>query len=425
MIPARIRRPCRPVKSRSCQGIPVTHRFRCTTAERRRGCSAEWCGSRVKSSSTLRPNTAPARCSDVVGSVLVPGVWLRARVRLALERRHDDRVRRGERKLEGCRRASSACSPPAERAAYRARRRRRSQATCERIGREAGAARLREPNRREGRQRRRAGRLSAVSSRVLLHRAGDWCVVQQGMSDATRTARRYHWLSDRVESFVDEPHEAVCCDARGDDAEPRRARERRNACARGRARALLAGGYACVAAAPVAALKALGAKGCAPDPHPCGSMLTMPRRHELLPELDVAGPYLEKILVRRPTSARPRISRRCSASKGSVQKRSARCRSPRSCVHGTAATLRDPARFAFAHGGKDGMPFPVDRITYDRTIEILNKAINRAAIDRSEKVERVQAPGELSQIIQSPRHRPDSYAGVVPPPITASTSPVM
>ena len=55
-------------------------------------------------------------------------------------------------------------------------------------------------------------------------------------------------------------------------------------------------------------------------------------------------------------------------------------------MHGTPAAMRDPARFAFAHGGKDGIPFPVDRITYDRTIEILNKAINRSAIDRSEKV---------------------------------------
>jgi len=46
--------------------------------------------------------------------------------------------------------------------------------------------------------------------------AGEWCVVQQGMSDARRTARRYHWLSESVTSFVDEPHEAVCCDARGE-----------------------------------------------------------------------------------------------------------------------------------------------------------------------------------------------------------------
>ena len=46
--------------------------------------------------------------------------------------------------------------------------------------------------------------------------SGDWCVVQQGMSDEARTARRYHWLSDQVASFVDEPHAAVCCDARAD-----------------------------------------------------------------------------------------------------------------------------------------------------------------------------------------------------------------
>jgi hypothetical protein len=55
-------------------------------------------------------------------------------------------------------------------------------------------------------------------------------------------------------------------------------------------------------------------------------------------------------------------------------------------LQGTVAMMRDPARFAFAHGGKDGTPFHIDRTIYDKTIEILNKAINRSAIDRSEKV---------------------------------------
>jgi hypothetical protein len=44
---------------------------------------------------------------------------------------------------------------------------------------------------------------------------GHWCVVQQGMSDATRTARRYHWLSERLASYVNEPHSAICSDTRG------------------------------------------------------------------------------------------------------------------------------------------------------------------------------------------------------------------
>jgi hypothetical protein len=64
-------------------------------------------------------------------------------------------------------------------------------------------------------------------------------------------------------------------------------------------------------------------------------------------------------------------------------------------VHGTSASLRDPARFAFAHGGKDGTPFPVDRATYDRTIEILGNALNKAAVDRSEKVKAFRRLGDL------------------------------
>src|ERR671914_2315175 len=50
----------------------------------------------------------------------------------------------------------------------------------------------------------------------LFTASGDWSVVQQGMSDQTSDARRYHWLSEHVSSFVDEPHEAVCCDVRGE-----------------------------------------------------------------------------------------------------------------------------------------------------------------------------------------------------------------
>ena len=55
-------------------------------------------------------------------------------------------------------------------------------------------------------------------------------------------------------------------------------------------------------------------------------------------------------------------------------------------IYGTPASTRDPARFSFAHGGKDGFPFPVDRETYDSTVEILRNAVSRAGIDRSERV---------------------------------------
>ncbi len=49
-------------------------------------------------------------------------------------------------------------------------------------------------------------------------------------------------------------------------------------------------------------------------------------------------------------------------------------------VYGVAPSYRDPARYAFAHGGKDGIPYPVDRQTYDQSIELLHKALGKAKL---------------------------------------------
>ena len=238
---------------------------------------------------------------------------------------------------------------------------------------------------------------------------GEWCVVQQGMSDATRMARRYHWLSEHVESFVDEPHEAVCCDTR---VETLNLVAHENDAVR-RASAELA------AAKPEVTLKALQALpkvrlpafalrttarsrhssstnewsgGGKPDTTYAGDrqaslpLLEMPARHPLLPEFDVAGPYLEKILLKTYEHA-PEDFESLLGIAGVGPKTLRALALASELVHGTPATMRDPARFSFAHGGKDGTPFPVDRITYDKTIEILNTAINRSGIDRSEKVQ--------------------------------------
>jgi hypothetical protein len=213
--------------------------------------------------------------------------------------------------------------------------------------------------------------------------AGDWCVVQQGMSDASRMARRYHWLSESVTSFVDEPHEAVCCDARGQtlnlvahENDPVR-----------RASALLA------SQKPEVTLQALS-RGSGPTQgrhigRPLLPFLEMPARHPLLPEFDVHGRHLEKILLktyeRSPTNFEALLG-----IEGVGPKTLRALALASELVHGTPAAMRDPARFSFAHGGKDGTPFPVDKPAYDKTIEILNKAINRSAIDRSEKVKAFQ-----------------------------------
>ena len=211
--------------------------------------------------------------------------------------------------------------------------------------------------------------------------AGDWCVVQQGMSDATRMARRYHWLSDSVSSFVDDPHAAVCCDARSEtlnlvahENDPVR-----------RASAALA------AQRPEVTLQAMERL----------PVLRMPARHPLLPELDVASPYLEKILLKTYERA-PENFEALLGIEGVGPKTLRALALASELVHGTPATMRDPARFSFAHGGKDGTPFPVDRVTYDKTIEVLNKAINRSAIDRSEKAQAFKRLASFSDPLAPP-----------------------
>ena len=193
---------------------------------------------------------------------------------------------------------------------------------------------------------------------------GSWCVVQQGMSDATRTARRYHWLGDRVTSFVEEPHAAVCADAKAPTL---------NLVATESAAARLATTE--IAAHPpadiLAELEHL-------------PLLRMPARHPLLAAADVEPKRLHQTLLK--TYERPPADFEGLLGTPGLGPKSLRALTlVAELIHGARASTRDPARFAFAHGGKDGTPFPVDRATYDQTIELLRGALGRSRLDPSDR----------------------------------------
>jgi len=193
---------------------------------------------------------------------------------------------------------------------------------------------------------------------------GGWCVVQQGMNDDNRMARRYHWLAATVKSYVNEPHAAICAEAEAPTlnlvaSESEAVRSASAELSREKPEVVLS------------ALARLPA-------------LTMPRRHAVL-IADINPQYLQKILLKTYDRA-PENFETLLGMEG-VGARTLRALALTSeIIYGTPASTRDPARFSFAHGGKDGFPFPVDRDTYDQTVEVLRAAVNKAGIDRSERV---------------------------------------
>ncbi len=193
--------------------------------------------------------------------------------------------------------------------------------------------------------------------------SGEWCVVQQGMNDNNGMARRYHWLGNENSDFVNEPHNAVCCDHRG-KALNFVARE--SSISRERVTQL--------AAQPEKEVENVLQQR--PE-------LLMPRRHWVRSD-DINPQYLHKILLKTYEQA-PADFESLLAIQGVGAKTLRALALTAELIYGTKTSVRDPARFSFAHGGKDGTPFPVDRENYDKTIEVLHSALSRAKVDRSEK----------------------------------------
>jgi hypothetical protein len=193
---------------------------------------------------------------------------------------------------------------------------------------------------------------------------GEWCIVQQGMNDDTSLARRYHWLSDSVKSYVSEPHAAICCD---ETAPILNLVAAESADVRSASAAL-------AAQKPEVTLKAFQHV----------PLLEMPCRHEVSMS-EINPRYLAKILLRTYETA-PRDFETLLAIEGVGAKTLRALALTSELIYGARASQRDPARYSFAHGGKDGTPYPVDCSTYDRTIEFMRDALNKASIDRSDKV---------------------------------------
>jgi hypothetical protein len=208
---------------------------------------------------------------------------------------------------------------------------------------------------------------------------GKWTVVQQGMNGDRKQARRYHWHSQDLASFVDAPHSAIDGPVQGEivNLVDHRARTSRTA------QLELLNDLG-----PDGILRELEAlSGTAPAqamlPH-----LVMPAHHDVRPA-DVFSRRLHGTLAaaaeRGPLDfpellLTPGVGARTVRSLAMVAE----------VVHGAPYRFQDPARFSLAHGGKDRHPFPVPIKVYDETIRVLKSAVQNAKLGRDEELQTLQ-----------------------------------
>jgi len=193
---------------------------------------------------------------------------------------------------------------------------------------------------------------------------GSWAVVQQGMNPSNKYARRYHWFSEKVSCFVVEPHAAVVCDFRGKalNMVARESEEARKS------------SVDLIKDNPVHLKKYFS---------PLFKYLHMQSEHEI--ELTNYERLMKSFF--QAYEEQPKNFEELLAVKG-IGPKSVRALALLSkLVFGIEASWRDPATFSFAHGGKDGTPYFVDRRTYDKSIEVLQAAIEQAELGQMEKVE--------------------------------------
>ena len=229
---------------------------------------------------------------------------------------------------------------------------------------------------------------------------GKWVVVQQGMNGERKQARRYHWLSEGLNSFVDAPHAAIEGVRQGNiiNLTDRQADSSR----RMQVEVLSSLGPDGIARE----LSALSAKDRKPEPELAQPMLPhliLPDHHEVrssdvllrrlhgnLAAAANRGPedFSELLLT-------PGVGARTVRALAMVAE----------VVHGAPYRFSDPARFSLAHGGKDGHPFPVPLRVYDETIRVLKSAVQNAKLGQDEEL------GALARLDEQARRLERHAAG--------------
>jgi hypothetical protein len=233
---------------------------------------------------------------------------------------------------------------------------------------------------------------------------GRWVVVQQGMDTTRRQARRYHWLSEGVDDFVDTPHVAIDGPNRGEiiNLTDHRAKASKQA------------QLELVSRGPESVLAV--ARRLRDDPEPLFEAaaptprLSMPAHHDVRPS-DVVMRRLHGALA-AAADAGPRDFAELLLQKGIGARTVATLALVSEVVYGAPCRFSDPARHSMALGGKDGHPFPVPLDVYDATIVVLRRAVERARLGEDDRLVAIRRLDEQARALESGASGPGFQAFV-------------
>jgi hypothetical protein len=209
----------------------------------------------------------------------------------------------------------------------------------------------------------------------LFTKSGSWAVIQQGMWPQNRTARRYHWLSSNLKDLIEEPHSGIISDlwVKPLNLVAKESRENREV------------SLGLVKEEPKTFLKDLALIQTKRSKN-----LTLMELYDK--EFDWHPVVEEKFDLKRlektiffANQQDPKDFEELLALKGIGPKTIRALALVSEIIYGKKPSYQDPARYSFAHGGKDHTPYPVDRKVYDQTLEILERGIKKSKISIKEK----------------------------------------
>ncbi len=207
----------------------------------------------------------------------------------------------------------------------------------------------------------------------IFNERGNWIVIQQGMNMKNNYARRYHWIYNKVVSFVESPHKAICCDKVENGVLNITSKENEE---------IRKGSLDLIKDNPIHLKKYFKSEQKMITDF-TNNNLIFPSRHNIL-KIDISSNGWN--VLKRAYEIQPKNYEELISLNGMGPKKIRALALVSDLIYGTQINWKDPVKYSFAHGGKDRIPYPIDEETYENSILTLKESIEAAELNKKEKI---------------------------------------